>query len=58
MTPGDETCRELLEVHSAFYDKLKDEPAFFAQMIKGRRPVVRLKVKRLYGVLLDKPPGS
>src|SRR3984885_7301529 len=57
-TPGDETCRELLEVHSAFYGKIADEAAFFAQMIEARRLVVRLQVKRLYGVLLDKPPAS
>lgn len=57
-SPGDETCRELLEVHSAFYGKMPDEAAFFAQMIEARRLVVRLHVKRLYGVLLDKPPGT
>lgn len=57
-TPGDEACRELLEVHSAFYSEIEDEPAFFAQMIEARRLVVRLRVRRLYGVLLDKPPGS
>jgi PPOX class probable F420-dependent enzyme len=58
MAPGDAACRELLEVHSAFYDKVVDEPAFFAQMIDARRLVVRLRVKRLYGVLLDTPPGT
>jgi PPOX class probable F420-dependent enzyme len=57
-SPGDETCRELLEIHSAFYDKMADEAAFFAQMIEARRLVMRLQVRRLYGVLLDKPPGS
>ena len=57
-SPGDETCRELLEVHSAFYGTMADEAAFFAQMIEARRLVVRLQVKRLYGVLLDKPPGT
>jgi PPOX class probable F420-dependent enzyme len=57
-TPGDETCRELLEVHSAFYGEMVDEPAFFAQMVDAKRLVVRLRVRRLYGVLLDKPPGS
>ncbi|MEA2147049.1 MAG: hypothetical protein QOG59_2636, partial [Solirubrobacteraceae bacterium] len=31
--------------------------AFFAQMIEARRLVVRLHVRRLYGVLLDQPPG-
>jgi PPOX class probable F420-dependent enzyme len=57
-SPGDETCRQLLEVHSAFYGKMASESAFFAQMIEARRLVVRLQVKRLYGVLLDKPPGT
>jgi PPOX class probable F420-dependent enzyme len=56
-TPGDEACRELLEVHSSFYDHL-DEAPFFAQMIEAKRLVVRLRVRRLYGVLMDKPPGS
>jgi hypothetical protein len=27
-------------------------------MIEARRLVVRLRVRRLYGVLMDKPPGS
>jgi PPOX class probable F420-dependent enzyme len=57
-SPGDETCRELLKVHSAFYGEMADEAAFFAQMIHARRLVVRLQVKRLYGVLLDKPPPT
>jgi PPOX class probable F420-dependent enzyme len=56
-TPGDETCQELLEVHSTFFE-VADEPAFFAQMVDARRLVVRLRVRRLYGVLLDKPPGG
>jgi hypothetical protein len=55
-TPGDETCRELLDVHSAFVE-VEDEPAFFEQMIAARRLVVRLRVRRLYGVLLDEPPS-
>ena len=55
--PGDDACRELHRVHAAFYGEL-DESAFHAQMIKARRLVVRLHVRRLYGVLLDTPPGS
>jgi PPOX class probable F420-dependent enzyme len=55
--PGDEACRELLEVHSAFYDEL-DEAAFFQQMIDAKRLVVRLQVRKLYGVTMDKPPGA
>jgi hypothetical protein len=41
----------------AFYGEL-DETAFFTQMIEARRLVVRLRVRRLYGVLLDTPPTS
>lgn len=55
-TPGDEACRELLYIHSAF-GELKNEAAFFAQMIEAKRLVVRLHVRRLYGVLLAQPPG-
>jgi PPOX class probable F420-dependent enzyme len=58
ISPGDETCRELLEVHSAFYGNMADEASFFEQMIEARRLVVRLQVKRLYGVVLDHPPGT
>lgn len=57
-TAPDETCQELLEVHSTFYGKIADETAFFAQMIEAKRLVIRLRVRRLYGVLLDKPPGT
>jgi PPOX class probable F420-dependent enzyme len=56
-TPGDDACRELLDVHSTFYGGL-DEAEFFQQMIDARRLVVRLRVRRLYGVLMDAPPGS
>lgn len=55
--PGDDTCRELLRVHEAFYGEL-DVTAFFPQMIQARRLVVRLRVRRLYGVLLDTPPNT
>jgi hypothetical protein len=44
-------------VHSTFYGEL-DEAEFFQQMIDARRLVVRLRVRRLYGVLMDAPPGS
>jgi PPOX class probable F420-dependent enzyme len=56
-TPGDDACRELLEVHSVFYGEL-DEAEFFAQMIEAKRLVVRLRVRKLYGVVLDDPPGA
>jgi len=57
-TPGDDACRELLHVHSAFYGAPQDEQAFFEQMIAARRLVVRLRVRTLYGVVLAAPPGS
>ena len=55
---GDEACRELLEVHSASYREIEDKPAFYTQMVNAKRLVVRLRVKRVYGVLLDNPPGT
>ena len=57
-TPGDGACQELLEVHSTFYGGMADVSAFYTQMTEARRLVVRLRVRRLYGVLLDKPPGT
>ena len=35
-----------------------EETAFFGQMIEAERLVVRLRVRRLYGILLEKPPGA
>jgi PPOX class probable F420-dependent enzyme len=56
-TPGDDATRELLRLHSVYYGE-QDEQAFYEQMIEARRLVVRLHVKRLYGVLRDNPPGT
>lgn len=56
-SPGDEAGRELLAVHSAFYDEL-DEQEFFKQMIDNERLVVRLRATHVYGVMIDRPPGS
>ena len=55
-TPGDHACRELLEVHSAFYGEL-DREEFFSQMIEAKRLIVRLSVRKLYGVVMAAPPG-
>jgi hypothetical protein len=44
-------------VHSAFYGDL-DEADFFQQMIDAKRLVVRLQVRKLYGVVLEAPPGG
>jgi PPOX class probable F420-dependent enzyme len=55
--PGDDACLELLHVHSAFYGN-QDEAAFFQQMIDTKRLVVRLRVKRIYGVVLAEPPST
>jgi PPOX class probable F420-dependent enzyme len=56
-SPGDEASRELLEVHSAFGGQA-DEDAVFSRLIEERRLVVRLRVRRLYGVVLPSPPGG
>jgi PPOX class probable F420-dependent enzyme len=56
-TPGDEASRELLELHSAFYEE-QDEDAVMGRLIDERRLVLRLRVRRLYGVVLENPPGS
>jgi PPOX class probable F420-dependent enzyme len=48
--PGDEACRDLLEVHSAFYGP-QDEDAFFAEMIARRRIVIWLGLEHVYGVI-------
>jgi PPOX class probable F420-dependent enzyme len=55
--PGDDACKELLEVHSAFYGEL-DEEELFQQMIAAQRLVVRLRVRKLYGVVMAAPPGA
>jgi PPOX class probable F420-dependent enzyme len=47
---GDDACRELLEVHSAFYGP-QDQDAFFAEMIARQRLVIRLSLDRVYGVI-------
>jgi PPOX class probable F420-dependent enzyme len=57
-TPGDNASRELFQVHSAFSGDLQEDEAFYRQMIEAERLVVRLRVTRVYGVVLDKPPGS
>jgi PPOX class probable F420-dependent enzyme len=56
-TPGDDAGRELLAVHSTFYEGL-DEEAFFREMVENQRLVIRLRVTHLYGVVLDEPPGG
>jgi PPOX class probable F420-dependent enzyme len=56
-TPGDDACRELFQVHSAFYDGL-EEDRFFAEMIEAKRLVVRLSVRKTYGIVMDPPPGA
>jgi PPOX class probable F420-dependent enzyme len=56
--PGDEACRELLEPHSAMLGSPEDEAAFFNQIVQARRLVIRLRVRRLYGVVLERPPGT
>lgn len=56
-TPGDDVCLELLAMAKAMRGEV-DEHAAFKRMIDEKRLVIRLRVRRLYGVLLDKPPGA
>jgi PPOX class probable F420-dependent enzyme len=51
-TPGDAAGRELLGLFEPF-DEPFDETAFFENMVTDRRLVVRLRVDRLYGTVLD-----
>jgi PPOX class probable F420-dependent enzyme len=53
---GDGACRELLEVHSAFYGPPQNEDAFFAEMIARQRLVIRLDLDRVYGVITSAGP--
>ncbi len=55
--PGDEAVRELAAMHGAHYGE-QDEAEFAARMITARRLAVRLHVRRIYGIALDRPPGS
>ena len=50
-TPGDDACRELLEVHTAFYGPPAEQDAFFAEMIARQRLVIRLDLARVYGMI-------
>jgi PPOX class probable F420-dependent enzyme len=52
-TPGDDVCRELLEVHSALLGEQDEDEIFFAKMIEARRLIVRLRLRRLYGLVRD-----
>lgn len=54
-TPGDQACRELLDVHSAFYGP-QDEDLFFTEMITRRRLVIQLSLDHVYGIIA--PAGN
>ena len=60
-TPGDETCQELLEVHSSFYGKIADQTAFFGQMIEAERrfrgPTTACRVIAYASLLLSSGVG-
>ena len=53
--PGDDACRELLAVHTAFYGE-QDTDAASLDLIAARRLVVRLQVSHLYGVMSTAGP--
>ncbi|MFF0741121.1 TIGR03618 family F420-dependent PPOX class oxidoreductase [Streptomyces sp. NPDC004111] len=51
--PGDAVGRELLAMAAAGGVPVDDEAAFFTEVVAERRVVLRLKVSRLYGTVLD-----
>ncbi len=53
--PGDDACRELLTVHTAFYGE-QDADAVYPDLIAARRLVVRLQVSHLHGVMTTAGP--
>jgi PPOX class probable F420-dependent enzyme len=55
--PGDEAVRELAALRAVHFGD-QDPDDFAANMIAARRLVVRLHVRRVYGIALDKPPGN
>jgi PPOX class probable F420-dependent enzyme len=48
-TPGDEVAQELLPLYESFAPR-DDMDAFYAELIEQKRLVVRLRVKRIYGL--------
>jgi PPOX class probable F420-dependent enzyme len=54
-SPGDATARELRPVYETF-NAIGDEDDFHARLIAEKRLVIRLRVTRVYGVALEKPP--
>ena len=56
-TPGDNAGRELHELHEALMGP-QDEEGFFRRMVDDQRLVISIHVDRLYGLTLDRPPGT
>ncbi|MEA2478485.1 MAG: hypothetical protein QOJ07_407 [Thermoleophilaceae bacterium] len=54
-TPGDAVARELLPIYEMI-GEASDQDAIFARMIEERRLVIRLRVKRVYGMALPANP--
>jgi PPOX class probable F420-dependent enzyme len=48
-TPGDEVAQEMLPIYEMI-GRADDHEALFGQMIEERRLVIRLRVKRVYGM--------
>jgi PPOX class probable F420-dependent enzyme len=48
-TPGDEVAREMLPIYEMI-GQADDPDATFAKMVEERRLVIRLRVKRVYGM--------
>ena len=56
-TPGDATARELLPIYEML-GGASDQDATFARMVEERRVAIRLRVKRVYGMVLPADPTA
>jgi hypothetical protein len=56
-TPGDAAARELLPLYMA-YEPERDEAELFERLVAERRLVIRLRVKRVYGLALESEPSA
>jgi PPOX class probable F420-dependent enzyme len=55
--PGDAAARELLPIYEAFTGP-QDEEKLFPKLVEEKRLVIRLRVTRVYGVVLERDPSA
>jgi PPOX class probable F420-dependent enzyme len=55
--PGDDVARELLTIYEMFMGSV-DEAELFPRLVEEQRLVIRLRVKRIYGMALERDPSG